>query len=38
LCSFPLHKPGGLPMKRIFLVLASLSTLVLAGGAVFKLH
>jgi len=25
-------------MKRIFLVLASLSTLVLAGGAVFKLH
>jgi len=25
-------------MKRIFLVLASLSTLVLAGGAVFKVR
>jgi len=25
-------------MKRLFLILASLSTLVLAGGAVFKVH
>jgi len=25
-------------MKRIFLILASLSTLVLAGGAVIKVH
>jgi len=25
-------------MKRIFIVLASLSTLILAGGATFRVH